>query len=57
MRKCNCPFCGKELIRLEPFNEGEYVFWCDDCDVDITVVRNKNDDFYADLLMEQQEQM
>lgn len=41
MRKCNCPYCDKELIRLEPFEPGKYDFWCDDCDIDITIINNK----------------
>lgn len=56
MKKCNCPFCNKELVRLEPFEAGIYEFWCDNCDADITVEKNDKA-FYADLLMEQQEQM
>lgn len=40
MKKFNCTVCGKELVRLEPFENGVYEFWCDDCDVDITVVDN-----------------
>ncbi len=40
MRKINCPKCGKELIRLEWFEEGVYEFWCDDCNIDITIEDN-----------------
>lgn len=44
MKKINCPKCGKELIRLEPY---EYVdvseFWCDDCNIDITIEENEED--------------
>lgn len=40
MKKCNCPVCNKELIRLEPFEKGVYEFWCDECNIDITVIKN-----------------
>ena len=40
MKKCNCPECNKELIRLEPFEEGIYEFWCDSCDIDIVITKN-----------------
>lgn len=40
MKKFNCPVCGKELIRLEPFEHGIYDFWCDDCDIDISITKN-----------------
>lgn len=40
MKKCNCPECGKELIRLEPFENGVYEFWCDDCNIDIVITKN-----------------
>ena len=40
MKKYNCPVCDKELIRLAPFEEGVYDFWCDDCDIDITITKN-----------------
>lgn len=40
-KKYNCPVCGKELIRLEPFESDESYeyceFWCDVCDVDISI--------------------
>lgn len=41
MKKCNCPECGKELIRLEPFEPGVYEFWCNSCDIDINITKNK----------------
>ena len=37
MKKINCPVCGKELIRLEPYVENQSAFWCDDCNIDILV--------------------
>ena len=42
MKKMNCPFCNKELIRLEPFEDGIFEFWCDNCDVDIAVTKNQD---------------
>ena len=41
MKKYNCPECDKELIRLEPFEEGVYEFWCDTCNIDIVIYKNK----------------
>jgi hypothetical protein len=41
VKKINCPICNKELIRLEPFEKGIYEFWCDDCDTDIVITKNK----------------
>jgi transposase-like protein len=41
MKKYNCPYCKKELIRLEPYEDGIYEFWCDTCNVDITIENNK----------------
>ena len=29
-----------ELVRLEPFEKGVYEFWCDDCNIDITITKN-----------------
>ena len=44
MKKLNCPNCGKELIPLEPFSDGNtHEFWCDDCNIDITITMNAND--------------
>ncbi len=43
MKKMNCPKCGKELIRLEPYEEGVCEFWCDDCNIDITIEENEED--------------
>lgn len=46
MKKFNCPVCGKELVRLEPFANGVYEFWCDSCDVYIVITKN---DFYKEV--------
>lgn len=40
MKKCNCPKCEKELIRLEPYNDGVYNYWCDTCNIDICITNN-----------------
>lgn len=40
MKKIICPICHKELIRLEPFSNGVYTFWCDNCNMDIVVTNN-----------------
>ena len=47
INKTICPYCGKKLIRLEPYEEGIYEFWCDDCDLDIMMTDNNyhNDEF------------
>ena len=43
MKKINCPKCDKELIRLEPYEEGVYEFWCDICNIDITIEENEDE--------------
>lgn len=50
MKKCNCTVCGKELIKLGPFEENIdgiiefwYEFWCDDCNISIDVIHAKNE--------------
>lgn len=40
MKRFNCPVCGKELIRLEPFYKGIFNFWCDNCNIDINITNN-----------------
>lgn len=35
-----CPNCGKTLIRLAPFENNIYEFWCDECNIDVTIVDN-----------------
>lgn len=42
MKKFNCPVCNKELIRLEPFENGVYEFYCDDCNIDIEIIDNNH---------------
>lgn len=39
-KKFNCPICDKELINLS-LEENEFDFWCDDCNIDISVVVNE----------------
>ena len=37
-----CPVCKKHLIRLEPtVNDVDYMYWCDDCNIDIQITDNK----------------
>ena len=43
MKKIKCPICGKELVALND-EFGYYEFWCDDCDIDITVEVHKTPD-------------
>jgi hypothetical protein len=43
MKKCICPNCGKELVRLEPFEVGVYKFWCDDCNIDICIEKEEEE--------------
>ena len=41
MKMLDCPKCGQGLIRLEPIlDEGIYEYWCDDCNIDISIVDN-----------------
>lgn len=44
MKKIKCPFCSKELIRLEPFEDNVYEFWCDDCDLEIVITNNDKEE-------------
>lgn len=41
MRKFWCPQCGKELVNLNVDDESISDFWCDDCDIDISITENK----------------
>lgn len=43
MKKFNCPKCGKELVRLEPYEEGKFEYWCDKCNIDIAIENNDAD--------------
>lgn len=44
-KRHNCPVCGKELIRLEPYEEPnngiQFNYWCDKCDIDIVITAPK----------------
>lgn len=40
MKHCTCPECGKQLIRLEPYEKGKYNYWCDACNIDIQITDN-----------------
>ena len=42
INKMYCPVCGKELIRLEPYKNDKYDFWCDNCGIDITIKENNS---------------
>ena len=44
MKKISCPKCGKELVKLSSEDEFEQVFWCDDCNIDITIEENNQED-------------
>ena len=42
-----CPICGKQLIDLSEGNPaceaGEHAYWCDECNVDISIFENEED--------------
>ena len=44
----HCPLCGKQLVDLregDPFTEeGEHCYWCDHCDIDITIMELPHED-------------
>lgn len=46
MNTIYCPTCNKQLIRLEPYEDGdtEYEFWCDNCDIDIKITKNAREE-------------
>ena len=37
MKTYICPKCGKQLVRLEPYEKGVYEYWCDDCNTNIKI--------------------
>lgn len=41
----SCPICGKQLVDLAEGNpvclENEHMYWCDDCNIDITIFDNE----------------
>lgn len=41
MEKMNCPVCGKELVKLNTGEKKKHDFWCDDCNIDITIEENE----------------
>ena len=41
MKKMRCPKCGKELIRLEPFQSDTYEFWCDGCNIELYIFKKE----------------
>lgn len=46
MKKIKCPFCGKELVVLNDVDVGifykyRYEFWCDECEIEITIKTDK----------------
>ena len=48
LKYCDCPICGKQLINLtegDPMCEAnEYMYWCDECNVDITIIVGEEDE-------------
>lgn len=36
--KVYCPKCNKELVDLTPNLGRNHSYWCDDCDIDITII-------------------
>ena len=49
-KKSRCPKCGKELIRLEPYStKGVSEFWCDDCNIKITIDDKNRDELNTEL--------
>lgn len=40
----NCPVCGRQLVNLNTEKSqkaGFHYFWCDVCDIDVTINENK----------------
>lgn len=52
VKEIRCPLCGKGLIPLEGYGdiEKELHFWCDDCNIDITIEDNYEDAKLTDYL-------
>lgn len=49
-KKSRCPKCRKELIRLEPYStKGISEFWCDDCNIKITIDDKNRDELNKEL--------
>lgn len=48
LNKISCPLCGMTLINLNEGDpdapEDEFFFWCDECNIDITVVMNGDEE-------------
>ena len=42
IKKVRCPFCGMELIKLEPYEDNKAEFWCGYCEIEVTI--KKGDD-------------
>lgn len=54
-KRVNCPSCGKELIRLEPYEGKTCRFWCDDCNLDIEITDNNEYEDLAKLISKNKE--
>lgn len=49
-KKTRCPKCRKELIRLAPYStKGVSEFWCDDCNIKITIDDKTRDKLNTEL--------
>lgn len=49
-KKTRCPKCRKELIRLAPYStKGVSEFWCDDCNIKITIDDKNRDKLNTEL--------
>jgi hypothetical protein len=46
--KIDCPLCGMTLVDLNEGDpdvaENEHAYWCDECDIDIAIIDNKDED-------------
>ena len=43
IKKVRCPYCGKELIKLEPYEDNKAEFWCDDCEIEVTIKKSSEE--------------